>query len=108
MRKSLHRYPKASPSRTLFRRRIPALEWLDDISGVSARATMIGNRRVLIENHTGILEFAAERVRLSTKRGAIAVSGTELTLTEVRPHSLIVSGKIDAVEMPPEREDALE
>ena len=108
MRKSLHRYPKASPSRTLFRRRIPALEWLDDISGASARATMIGSRRVLIENYTGVLEFSAELVRLSSKRGEITISGTELTLSEVRPHSLIVLGRIDAVEMPPEREDALE
>ena len=108
MRKSVQKSGKTPHPPRPARRRAPALEWLADVSGASARATMIGNRRVLIENHTGILEFAAERVRLSTKRGEIAVSGTELTLAEVRPHSLIVSGKIDAVEMPPEREDALE
>ena len=108
MRRSVRKEKAAIQSTRSVRRRIPALEWLDEVSGSSARATMIGNRRVLIENHTGILEFAAECVRLSSKRGEITVSGTELTLAEVRPHSLIVLGRIDAVEMPPEGKDALD
>ena len=107
MRRSV-RKEKAVHSIHSNRRRIPALEWLDEVSGVPARATLIGNRRVLIENHTGILEFTSERVRLSSKRGEIAVSGTELTLSEVRPHSLIVLGRIDAVEIPPEGMGALD
>lgn len=107
--RSLFRKKQKTPLQPVrVRRRAPALEWLDDVSGFSVRATMTGSRRVLIENHTGILEFSPERVRLSSKHGEISVSGAALSLTEVRPRSLIVLGRIDAVELPPEGVDARE
>ena len=90
------------------RRQAPALEWLQDMSGAAARATVTGSRRALIENHTGILEFTEQCVRLNSRRGEITVRGEELSLAEVRPRSLIVLGRIDSVELPPEGDDALD
>ena len=87
-------------------RRAPALEWLWDAAGTQPRATLSGNRRALIENHAGILEFTPERVRLAAGRGEIRVTGSALTLAEVRPRSLIVRGRIESVTLPPEGGDA--
>ena len=84
--------------------RAPALEWLWTAAGNAARATLTGNRRALIENHTGILEFSPERIRLAAPNGEITVVGEAMQLAEVRPRALIVEGRIDAVELPPEAE----
>ena len=50
----------------------PALEWVEDAAGQCARATVIGSRSLLVENHTGILAFSATRVRLDTGAGRCA------------------------------------
>ena len=82
---------------------VPALEWLSDVSGRAARATAIGNRRILIENHTGIQDFTDEEVRLSTTSGLLCVRGRDLSLCEVRENALIVHGCIRQVDLPEER-----
>ena len=79
---------------------VPALEWLSDISGRAARATAIGSRRILIENHTGIQDFSDEPVRLSTAAGPLCIHGRNLTLCEVRANALIVHGCIRQVDLP--------
>ncbi|MBR1821700.1 MAG: YabP/YqfC family sporulation protein [Clostridia bacterium] len=82
------------------RRSLPALEWVEDAAGQCARATVVGSRSLLVENHTGILSFSDERVRLNTARGPLCVSGSDLTLRDVRPGALIVRGSISRVELP--------
>ena len=81
---------------------VPALEWISDLSGRAARATAIGSRRILIENHTGIQDFSDELVRLSTANGPLCVRGRDLSLCEVRENALIVHGCIRQVELPEE------
>ena len=82
------------------RRSLPALEWVEDATGRCARATIIGSRSLLVENHTGILSFTDSRVRLDTARGPLCVTGSGLTLRDVRPGALIVRGDIARVELP--------
>lgn len=79
---------------------VPALEWVRDVSGKTARVTAIGSRRLLIENHTGIRTFTDELVCLSTERGLLSVCGSGLSLCEVRENALIVHGCIRRVELP--------
>lgn len=78
----------------------PALQWVEDAAGLCARATAIGRRCLLVENHRGILAFSSEQVRLRTGDGALCVTGRGLTLCEVRADSLMIRGEIDRVEMP--------
>lgn len=78
----------------------PALEWLEDISGKTARTTAIGSRKLLVENHAGILSFSQESVRLNTGCGPLAIEGSDLYLQDVRPNALIVHGEIHRVELP--------
>lgn len=81
---------------------MPALEWISDVSGRAARATAVGSRRILIENHTGIVDFSDNLVRLSTPNGPLCVHGRDLSLCEVRPNALIVHGCIRQVDLPEE------
>lgn len=78
----------------------PALEWLEDAAGTRARLTMSGNRRAMVENHTGIVEFTAARIRLMTRQGVMTFLGRELMLTQIRPDALTVRGFISSVEFP--------
>ena len=81
---------------------VPALEWVREVSGKTARVTAVGSRRLLIENHTGILTFTDETVSLSTACGPLNVCGRGLSLCEVRENALIVQGCICRVELPEE------
>ena len=85
-----------------------ALAWTRDISGRCARTVAIGSHRLLVENHTGILELTPERVVLDTRCGAITVTGRDLALCDARRGALIVRGCIERVALPPEGGAALE
>lgn len=78
----------------------PALEWISDLSGKTARITSIGSHSVLVENHCGIREFTQERICLATRCGMICVEGSGLSLTEVRRDALVVRGEIRHVGLP--------
>ena len=72
--------------------------------GKSARITAIGCHRLLVENHLGLAEVTAVRVRLTTPEGMLAVSGRNLRLTDVRRGALCVTGGIRLIELPAGRE----
>jgi len=78
----------------------PALEWISDLSGKTARITSIGSRSLMVENYTGIEEYGADCVCLKTRCGIIKVEGTSLSLSEVRKGALIISGDIRHVNLP--------
>ena len=88
------------------RRNLPGLEWVEDAAGRCVRATVVGNRSLLVENHTGILGFTGEAVRLDTARGPLCVTGSDLTLRDVRPGTLVVRGNIERVDLPCPGSDA--
>lgn len=84
---------------TAARASIPALTWVDSAAGLP-RATLDGHTRALIENHTGIIEFSTEKLRLASRLGEIVITGSDLSLSQVRAGSLIAQGRIDSVTMP--------
>ena len=88
----------APPARR--RRELPALEWARDAAGLCPRLTAIGNRRLLVENHTAIRAFTDCRVELDSRSGPLSVFGEGLTLSCVRSGALIVCGDIRRVDLP--------
>jgi len=84
----------------LRRNNVPALEWLCDLSGKTARITSIGNRKLLVENHCGIREFTDTRIILATRCGFIDVQGVSLSLNEVRRDALVIHGGIANIKLP--------
>ena len=63
------------------------------------RVTTVGSARALVENHLGLLAYGPEQVRVRCRRGAASVKGEGLALREVRRDALIVTGRIDSVEL---------
>lgn len=86
----------------------PALDWLCDLSGRTARITSIGGRSLLVENHCGILEFNSERIVLATRCGPVQVEGAALFLEEVRSDALLIRGSIRSVQLPCREADSHE
>lgn len=58
---------------------------------------IIGNRRVLIENHTGITEFGNERITASNTGGNVVVTGRDLQITLISEEQIVIVGKIGSV-----------
>ena len=79
---------------------VPALEWAEDMTGRCARATAVGGRSLLVENHTGIAELSDSRIRLDTPTGPLCAVGRGLCLRDVRPGALVIHGEILRVELP--------
>lgn len=88
------------------RRPAPALEWLCDISGRTARITSVGGTALLVENHRGLIAYETDRIEIRTGCGSAVITGTGLTLSDVRRDALIVRGKIRNVQLPCGDEDA--
>ena len=63
------------------------------------RVTTIGGARALVENHLGLLAYGQDCVRVRCRRGAASIRGSGLALREVRKDALIITGRIDSVEL---------
>ena len=64
----------------------------------SAKLTLTANRRALVENHCGILEYGPEQIQVSVKRGKIVLRGSNLRLTAMNKGALLICGKLQSVE----------
>lgn len=69
----------------------------DTVAGLP-RITLTGDRRVLIENHRGLLEYSEETVEVSGGRLRVRVRGTGLRLRAMDAEALLVTGTIFSVE----------
>ncbi len=58
---------------------------------------MAGNRRVLIENHQGVMEYGKERISIVVKFGKVVITGSELEICYMSRQQLIITGCIDGV-----------
>ena len=64
----------------------------------AAKLTVTAGRKVLVENHKGILEYGTERIVISTGRGSICLQGGGLQLEAMNRNELLISGKLQNVE----------
>ena len=76
------------------------MEWLQDVTGRSARITSLGRDALLVENHRGIRSFSPEEIHLDTLCGSICVQGEGLFLCQVRARALMIRGGIRQVHLP--------
>lgn len=58
---------------------------------------ILGNRRVLIENHHGVAEYEKTRIVILVKLGKIVVSGNDLEICHMSQYQLVIAGCIDSV-----------
>lgn len=65
----------------------------------SVRVEIVDRRRVLIENHRGILHYSQELIEVAAARGHIVLHGSGLMLEAMRGGDLLISGNISGVEL---------
>ncbi len=79
-----------------------AAEYFDlpaQIAAGDARITLTGLRRLLIENHKGILEYSDARIAVDCGYFCVRIVGTGLGLAAMTPRELVISGDISAIEL---------
>lgn len=60
---------------------------------------LAGDRRVLIERHGGVTEYSEERICVKVRYGQVCVCGCGLELTQMTRQQLVISGRIDCVQL---------
>lgn len=58
-----------------------------------------GQRRVLIENHQGIIAYGCNEILIKVRYGRICVSGECLKLVNMSRERLVITGRIFAVNL---------
>ena len=58
-----------------------------------------GDRRVLVERHCGVTEYGRCRICVRVKFGAVVIQGTQLELARMTGEQLIVTGRIESVQL---------
>ncbi|MEX2462404.1 MAG: sporulation protein YqfC [Paenibacillaceae bacterium] len=60
------------------------------------RMTMIGNQRIMIENHRGLVHFSSEHLKLAIHNGVLELLGSELMIRTISTEEISIEGQIDA------------
>ena len=58
---------------------------------------VIGNRRILIENHSGVSAYTREHIRVKTCDGMICITGTDFVLECISKYQLVITGCVHCV-----------
>jgi sporulation protein YqfC len=61
------------------------------------RIVLRGNTSLILENHSGVMEYSGEKICLRTSIGAIEIDGNDMTLERLGTHDLMLHGEIYAV-----------
>jgi sporulation protein YqfC len=59
------------------------------------RMTMIGNQRLMIENHRGLIHFSNEHLKLAIHNGVLELLGSELMIRTISSEGISIEGRID-------------
>lgn len=70
-----------------------------DAPGGEVRFTIYSDARAFIENHSGIIEFDGEHVRIAARRITLTIRGSGLTLDCCEGQALIIEGRIQGAEL---------
>ena len=61
------------------------------------RLTVVGNLQCYLENHRGVIEYTAERIRISVNGGEVIVVGEGLVIRYMANEEIAIDGSINAV-----------
>lgn len=56
-------------------------------------------KRILVENHRGIIEYSCNEIRIKARYGCICVCGNCLKLSRMSKTKLVITGKISGVSL---------
>lgn len=58
-----------------------------------------GDRRVLVENHSGVRAYNSEKILINVRFGMVCVCGCGLELIRMTKEQLVIRGRIDSVSL---------
>ena len=85
-------------SHEIKRKLAESLELPKDIILDIPKITMIGDIRMNIENHKGIIEYTNNCIRIKIKDGILKIMGKNLLLKIILKDEIVIIGKIQQVE----------
>ncbi len=62
------------------------------------KVTLTGQRQVMVEQHRGLLAYGDTLVEVGAGRGKLRILGSELRLGAMDRETLVITGRIQAVE----------
>ena len=68
----------------------------DGLPGVPV-VELAGDRRVLIENHKGVVEYGTSRISVKVKYGLLCICGQKMELAKMTSEQLVITGIIESV-----------
>jgi len=75
--------------------------WLSTVADLPADTicrwpvvTMSGRERLLVENHRGLCEYAADRIRIRSTCGMLCIVGEGMVLEELSGEDLCITGTL--------------
>ncbi len=60
---------------------------------------LLGDDRVLIENHKGISEYGKQCITVGVHYGSVRIEGSGLALRRMEPGQLVIMGKIESIHL---------
>lgn len=61
------------------------------------KVTIIGNLQCYLENHRGVIEYTAERVRVSVNGGEVIIDGRDLVIRYMTDDEIAIDGSVNRV-----------
>lgn len=90
--------PKKRPRKAAWNRQLlTKLDLPVETDATVPKLTMVGRGDLLVENHTGVLQYDSTRIRLTTHEGVLNISGADLNLLELSTGRAYVRGAISGV-----------
>ena len=75
-----------------------ALELPKEITLNLPLISMVGGEDLTIENYKGVIEYSAEKIRISAVSGDLKIEGARLSLKYITKDSVAVTGGIKSIE----------
>ena len=60
---------------------------------------LIGQNRLLIENHQGVLSYSVKKIEIKVLYGSMIVTGEDLCLIEMSKVKLVICGRVDGLQL---------
>ena len=80
------------------------LDLPEETSSEVPKLTMVGRGDLLVENHTGVLQYSKNKIRLYTREGILCIEGCKLELLEFGVSRAYIRGEISSCSYPQESE----
>lgn len=74
------------------------LDFPSEISMDLPRVIVVGNREITVENHSGIIAFENNMVKIKSRIGVVTIYGENFKILFIGDTSMTMSGKFKGIE----------